>query len=99
MIDLIGRPGATCQPDSFLNSASSMLVASPLCHPKFKPVETAEYTKTLAQLYFLDSQALHLVFDTTSGYYLCARCFLKYIYIYIYDGTSLVKNKSYLSLY
>ncbi|XP_017414492.1 serine/threonine-protein kinase CTR1 isoform X2 [Vigna angularis] len=67
MIDLIGRPGATCQPDSFLNSASSMLVASPLCHPKFKPVETAEYTKTLAQLYFLDSQALHLVFDTTSG--------------------------------
>lgn len=71
MIDLIGRPGATCQPDSFLNSASSMLVASPLCHPKFKPVETAEYTKTLAQLYFLDSQALHLVFDSTSGYYLC----------------------------
>ncbi|XP_014513846.1 serine/threonine-protein kinase CTR1 isoform X3 [Vigna radiata var. radiata] len=67
MIDLIGRPGATCQPDSFLNSASSMLVASPLCHPKFKPVETAEYTKTLAQLYFLDSQALHLVFDSTSG--------------------------------
>ncbi|TKY53468.1 Serine/threonine-protein kinase CTR1 [Spatholobus suberectus] len=67
MIDLVGRPGATCQPDSTLNSASSMLVPSPLCHPKFKPVETAEYTKTLAQLYFLDSQALHLVFDTTSG--------------------------------
>ncbi|KAK7355262.1 hypothetical protein VNO80_14513 [Phaseolus coccineus] len=67
MIDLIGRPGAACQPDSSLNSASSMLVASPLCHPKFKPVETAEYTKTLAQLYFLDSQALHLVFDTTPG--------------------------------
>ncbi|RDX91734.1 Serine/threonine-protein kinase CTR1, partial [Mucuna pruriens] len=67
MIDLVGRPGATCQPDSSLNSASSMLVPSPLCHPKFKPVETAEYTKTLAQLYFLDSQALHLVFDTISG--------------------------------
>ncbi|KAH1060691.1 hypothetical protein GLYMA_02G165800v4 [Glycine max] len=67
MIDLVGRPGATCQPDSSLNSASSMLVPSPLCHPKFKPVETAEYTKTLAQLYFLDSEALHLVFDTTSG--------------------------------
>jgi len=71
MIDLIGRPGAACQPDSSLNSASSMLVASPLCHPKFKPVETAEYTKTLAQLYFLDSQALHLVFDTTPGCFLC----------------------------
>ncbi|XP_020233572.1 serine/threonine-protein kinase CTR1 isoform X1 [Cajanus cajan] len=67
MVDLVGRPGATYQPDSSLNSASSMLVPSPLCHPKFKPVETAEYTKTLAQLYFLDSQALHLVFDTTSG--------------------------------
>ncbi|KAG4982759.1 hypothetical protein JHK87_027508 [Glycine soja] len=60
------RAGATCQPDSSLNSASSMLVPSPLCHPKFKPVETAEYTKTLAQLYFFDSEALHLVFDSTS---------------------------------
>ncbi|XP_061350045.1 serine/threonine-protein kinase CTR1-like isoform X2 [Gastrolobium bilobum] len=67
MVDLVGRPGATCQPDSALNSASSMLIPSPLCHPKFKPVETAEFTKTLAQLYFMDSQALHLVFDTTSG--------------------------------
>ncbi|XP_027363896.1 serine/threonine-protein kinase CTR1-like [Abrus precatorius] len=67
IIDLVGRPGATCQPDSSLNSASSMLIPSPLCHPKFKPVETAEFTKTLAQMYFLDSQALHLVFDTTSG--------------------------------
>ncbi|KAG5126784.1 hypothetical protein JHK82_027619 [Glycine max] len=45
-----------------------MLVPSPLCHPKFKPVETAEYTKTLAQLYFFDSEALHLVFDSTSGF-------------------------------
>ncbi|KAK7393020.1 hypothetical protein VNO78_21470 [Psophocarpus tetragonolobus] len=65
MIDLVGRPGATCQPDSSLNSASSMLVPSLLCHPKFKPVETAEYRKTLAELYFLDSQQLHLVFDTS----------------------------------
>ncbi|KAE9592437.1 putative protein kinase TKL-CTR1-DRK-2 family [Lupinus albus] len=67
IIDLVGMPGALSQPDSSLNSASSMLIYSPLCHPKFKPVETAEYTKTFAQLYFLDSQALHLVFDTTSG--------------------------------
>ncbi|XP_027189454.1 serine/threonine-protein kinase CTR1-like [Cicer arietinum] len=67
MIDLVGRPGETCQPDSSVNSASSVLIPSPLCHPRFKPVETAEYTKTLARLYFLDSQALHLVFDTTSG--------------------------------
>ncbi|XP_019461699.1 PREDICTED: serine/threonine-protein kinase CTR1-like isoform X1 [Lupinus angustifolius] len=67
IIDLVGMPGTLSQPDSSLNSASSMLIYSPLCHPKFKPVETAEYTKTFAQLYFLDSQALHLVFDTTSG--------------------------------
>ncbi|CAJ1967730.1 unnamed protein product, partial [Sphenostylis stenocarpa] len=67
LIDLIGRPGATCQPDSSLNPASSMLVASPLCHPKFKTVDSAAYTKTLAQLYFLDSQALHLVFDSTTS--------------------------------
>lgn len=57
------------QPDSSLNSASSVLVASPLCHPKFKPVESTEYSKTLAQLYFLDCQRLHLVFDTKSGYF------------------------------
>ncbi|XP_045816839.1 serine/threonine-protein kinase CTR1-like isoform X1 [Trifolium pratense] len=67
MIDLVGRPGETCPPDSSVNSASSMLIPSPLCHPRFKPVETAEYTKTMAQLYFLDNQALHLVFDTKSG--------------------------------
>ncbi|KAK7277253.1 hypothetical protein RIF29_18404 [Crotalaria pallida] len=67
IVDLVGMPGAMSQPDSSLNSASSMLIYSPLCHPKFKPVEMAEYTKTLAQLYFLDSQALQLVFDSTSG--------------------------------
>ncbi|KAK7279008.1 hypothetical protein RJT34_24049 [Clitoria ternatea] len=67
LIDLVGMPGATCQPDSSLNSAYSMMTPSPLCHPKFKPVETAEYTKTLAQLYFSDCQQLHLVFDTTPG--------------------------------
>ncbi|MED6184587.1 hypothetical protein PIB30_048853 [Stylosanthes scabra] len=67
MIDLVGRPGSMCQPDSLLNSASSMMVSSPLCHPKFKTVEAAEFTKTLAQSFFLDSQGLHLIFDTTSG--------------------------------
>ncbi|CAI8602035.1 unnamed protein product [Vicia faba] len=67
MIDLVGRPGETYQPDSSVNSASSMLIPSPLCHPRFKPVETADYTKAMAQLYFLDNQALHLAFDTTSG--------------------------------
>ncbi|XP_057750240.1 serine/threonine-protein kinase CTR1-like isoform X2 [Arachis stenosperma] len=67
MIDLVERPGSMCQPDSLLNSASSMVVSSPLCHPKFKTVEAAEYTKTLAQLFFLDSQGLHHIFDTTSG--------------------------------
>ncbi|XP_054813303.1 serine/threonine-protein kinase CTR1-like isoform X2 [Prosopis cineraria] len=67
LIDLVGRPGAMSQPDSTLNSASSLLIASPLCHPKFKQVETAEYSKTLAQLYFLDCQGLQLVFDSKSG--------------------------------
>ncbi|RYR25926.1 hypothetical protein Ahy_B02g059972 isoform D [Arachis hypogaea] len=67
MIDLVERPGSVCQPDSLLNSASSMVVSSPLCHPKFKTVEAAGYTKTLAQSFFLDSQGLHHIFDTTSG--------------------------------
>lgn len=78
MIDLVGRPGETYQPDSSVNSASSMLIPSPLCHPRFKPVETADYTKAMAQLYFLDNQALHLAFDTTSGCFFClSGCFLK----------------------
>ena len=69
IVDLVGRPGAMSQPDSSLNSASSVLISSPLCHPKFKPVNTSKYTKALAQLYFLDCQALHLVFDAESGYF------------------------------
>lgn len=81
LIDLVGRPGEMSQPDSSLNSASSVLVASPLCHPKFKPVETTEYSKTLAQLYFLDSQRLHLVFDTKSGYFLYFSVCTLFIYL------------------
>ncbi|KAK8643299.1 hypothetical protein V6N13_012602 [Hibiscus sabdariffa] len=57
LVDLFEEPGALSQPDSSLNGTSSIIVSSPLCHPRFKPVETATNIKTLAKLYFIDNQS------------------------------------------
>ncbi|XP_039024765.1 serine/threonine-protein kinase CTR1-like [Hibiscus syriacus] len=57
LVDLFEEPGALSQPDSSLNGPSSILVSSPLCHPRFKSVETATSIKTLAKLYFIDKQS------------------------------------------
>uniref|UniRef100_A0A5B7CA37 non-specific serine/threonine protein kinase n=1 Tax=Davidia involucrata TaxID=16924 RepID=A0A5B7CA37_DAVIN len=62
-VDLIGKPGALFLPDSLLNGTSSIIVSSPLCHPRFKTVEAAENFSTLAKLYFLDCQSLNIAFD------------------------------------
>ncbi|PON34210.1 Serine/threonine protein kinase [Parasponia andersonii] len=67
LVDLVGRPGVFSQPDSSHNSALSTLVSSPLCHPKFKSVKTAENFQMLAKLYFVDFQSLSLAFDDTSS--------------------------------
>ncbi|XP_061975815.1 serine/threonine-protein kinase CTR1-like isoform X5 [Populus nigra] len=67
-VDLLGKPGALSQPDSSLNCTSSILVSSPLSHPRFKSIQTTEDFRTLAaKLYFLDCQPLNLVFDNLSS--------------------------------
>ncbi|KAA8514893.1 hypothetical protein F0562_018072 [Nyssa sinensis] len=42
LVDLIGKPRALCLLDSLLNGVSSIIVLSPLCHPRFKIVEVAD---------------------------------------------------------
>lgn len=75
LVDLFEEPGALSQPDSSLNGTSSILVSSPLCHPRFKPVETASNIKTLAKLYFIDDQShKHACVDDSSGYSLGYSC-------------------------
>ncbi|KAG4148496.1 hypothetical protein ERO13_D05G289200v2 [Gossypium hirsutum] len=67
LVDLFEEPGALSQPDSSLNGTSSILVSSPLCHPRFKPVEIATNIKTLAKLYFIDDQShKHACLDASS---------------------------------
>ncbi|KAJ6690576.1 hypothetical protein OIU85_006794 [Salix viminalis] len=66
-VDLLGNPGALSQPDSSLNCSSSILVSSPLSHPRFKSNQTTRDFRTLAKLYFLDSQPLHIVFENSSS--------------------------------
>ncbi|PPR95579.1 hypothetical protein GOBAR_AA25087 [Gossypium barbadense] len=67
LVDLFEEPGALSQPDSSLNGTSSILVSSPLCHPRFKPVEIATNIKTLAKLYFIDDQShKHACVDASS---------------------------------
>ncbi|CAH9117697.1 unnamed protein product [Cuscuta europaea] len=66
LVDLAGRPGYLCEPDSSLNGPSSILISSPLCFPRFRHVETSTVFSSLAKQYFSDSESLHFVFDETS---------------------------------
>jgi serine/threonine-protein kinase CTR1 len=63
MVDLIGKPGYLCEPDSLLNGPSSISISSPLRFPRLKPVEPTIDFRSLAKQYFLDCQSLNLVFD------------------------------------
>ncbi|KAL4020517.1 hypothetical protein IC575_019296 [Cucumis melo] len=67
LIDLIGRPGCLCEPDSLLNGPSSISISSPLRFPRLKPIESTIDFRSLAKQYFLDSQSLNLVFDEASS--------------------------------
>ncbi|VFQ75062.1 unnamed protein product [Cuscuta campestris] len=68
LVDLTGRPGCLCEPDSSLNGPSSILISSPLCFPRFRQVENSTVFSSLAKQYFSDSESLHLVFDdSTTG--------------------------------
>lgn len=65
-VDLIGTPGFLSGPDSLLNGPSSISISSPLRFPRSKRVEPTIDFRSLAKLYFSDSQSLNLVFDDTS---------------------------------
>lgn len=65
-VDLIGKPGCLCEPDSLLNGPSSISISSPLCFPRFRSVEPAIDFRSLAEQYFSDCQSLNLVFDRPS---------------------------------
>ncbi|XWS75336.1 hypothetical protein CRYUN_Cryun01aG0077700 [Craigia yunnanensis] len=68
LVDLFEEPGALSRPDSSLNGTSSILVSSPLCHPRFKLVKTATSIRTLAKLYFVDDQShKHALVDASSA--------------------------------
>lgn len=67
LVDLFENPGALSHPDSSLNIEPSVIVSSPLCHPRHKLVKTTTDFKTLAKLYFIDSQSLQLAFDSASS--------------------------------
>ncbi|XP_057947739.1 serine/threonine-protein kinase CTR1 [Malania oleifera] len=67
LVDLVGRPGCLCGPDSLLNGPSSISISSPLRFPRFKRVEPTIDFSSLAKQYFSDSQSLNLVFDDASA--------------------------------
>lgn len=66
LVDLIGRPGYLCEPDSLLNGPSSISISSPLRFPRLKPVEPIIDFRSLAKQYFSDCESLNLVFDEAS---------------------------------
>ncbi|XP_031264331.1 serine/threonine-protein kinase CTR1-like isoform X2 [Pistacia vera] len=63
LVDLFREPGVLSHPDSSLNGSASVLVSSPLCHPRFKAVKTAGNFRTLAKLYFSENQSLNIAQD------------------------------------
>ncbi|KAK3226736.1 hypothetical protein Dsin_006598 [Dipteronia sinensis] len=72
LVDLIGKPGHLCEPDSLLNGPSSISIASPLRFPRLKPAQPTIDFRSLAKQYFLDCQSLNLVFDDPSADVACS---------------------------
>lgn len=66
LVDLVGKPGCLCEPDSLLNGPASISISSPLRFPRSKPVETNIDFRSLAKQYFSECQSLNLVFEDTS---------------------------------
>ncbi|KAI9122231.1 hypothetical protein K1719_006920 [Acacia pycnantha] len=67
LVDLIGKPGYLCEPDSLLNGPSSISFSSPLSFPRLKPAEPTIDFRSLAKEYFSDCASLELVFDNDSA--------------------------------
>ncbi|CAL5389321.1 unnamed protein product [Camellia sinensis] len=66
LVDLIGKPGCLCEPDSLLNGPSSILISSPLCFPRFRQVEPPIDFRLVAKQFFSDFESLNIVFDDSS---------------------------------
>ncbi|CAI8602560.1 unnamed protein product [Vicia faba] len=66
-VDLIGKPGHLCEPDSLLNGPSSISFCSPLRFPRLKPAQTTIDFRSLAKQYFSDCLSLELFFDNSSA--------------------------------
>ncbi|XP_020211478.1 serine/threonine-protein kinase CTR1 isoform X1 [Cajanus cajan] len=64
MVDLIGKPGCLCEPDSLLNGPSSISFSSPLRFSRLKPAEPTIDFRSLAKQYFSDCMSAKLVFDS-----------------------------------
>ncbi|XP_031381315.1 serine/threonine-protein kinase CTR1-like isoform X2 [Punica granatum] len=67
LIDLVGKPGHLCEPNSLLNGPSSISISSPLRFPRLKSSEPIIDFRSLAKQYFSDSQTLDIVFDDSSA--------------------------------
>ncbi|XP_058204079.1 serine/threonine-protein kinase CTR1 [Rhododendron vialii] len=66
LVDLVGKPGLLCEPDSLLNGPSSISISSPLCFPRFRQVEPPVDFRSLAKQYFSDFESLNIVFEDSS---------------------------------
>ncbi|KAI8563140.1 hypothetical protein RHMOL_Rhmol03G0089700 [Rhododendron molle] len=66
LVDLMGKPGLLCEPDSLLNGPSSISISSPLCFPRFRQVEPPVDFSSLAKQYFSDFESLNIVFEDSS---------------------------------
>ncbi|KAG8647110.1 serine/threonine-protein kinase CTR1 isoform X1 [Manihot esculenta] len=67
LVDLVGKPGCLCEPDSLLNGPSSITISSPLRFPRMKSNKPTVDFRSFAKQYFSDSQSLNLVFDDALG--------------------------------
>ncbi|XP_058729547.1 serine/threonine-protein kinase CTR1 [Vicia villosa] len=74
LVDLIGKPGHLCEPDSLLNGPSSISFCSPLRFPRLKSAETTIDFRSLAKQYFSDCLSLELFFDNSSAEQFDGKC-------------------------
>ncbi|XP_042943614.1 serine/threonine-protein kinase CTR1-like [Carya illinoinensis] len=66
LLELIGKPGYLCEPDSLLNGPSSISISSPLRFSRLKAVEPTIDFRSLAKQYFSYCQLLNITFHDAS---------------------------------
>ncbi|XP_061368711.1 serine/threonine-protein kinase CTR1-like isoform X1 [Gastrolobium bilobum] len=74
LVDLIGKPGHLCEPDSLVNGPSSISFSSPLRFPSLKPAEPTIDFGSLARQYFSECLSLELVFDNSAAEQFDGKC-------------------------